>query len=284
MTTIKSLKGISSEKKFQAFSEAFKDYEMQLNQQELLTMLTRRGFVPELSFAAFENNKIISFTFNGVGFFNGIKTAYDTGTGTIKEFRGKGFATKIFQHSIPFLKESGVTQYLLEVLQHNSKAISVYEKQGFKVAREFNYFTQKTEGIKIYSKTTNPEFRLQTIDFSDVEKRTFFFDFNPSWQNSFESISRKPEDFIFLGVLKKQELLGYCILEPNSGDITQIAVHKKHRRKGIGTLLLKEILKLNRHHSLKVINSEINCESMNGFLNANSISLRGTQFEMIKQF
>lgn len=43
------------------------------------SMLHRCGFVPELSFAAFQNNKIVSFTFNGIDHYKGIKTAYGTG-------------------------------------------------------------------------------------------------------------------------------------------------------------------------------------------------------------
>ena len=51
---IKSLDNTSHDKLFQAFEQAFADYELQLNKAELLTMLKRRGFNPTLSFAAFD--------------------------------------------------------------------------------------------------------------------------------------------------------------------------------------------------------------------------------------
>jgi ribosomal protein S18 acetylase RimI-like enzyme len=132
---------------YQAFNQAFADYEMQLSSIQLQTMLKRRGFNPDLSFAAFEGNDIVSFTFNGIGNFNGLPTAYDTGTGTLKLHRGKGLATQIFEYSIPYLREAGIRQYLLEVLQHNTKAVSVYRNLGFETTREFNYFVQKNEEI-----------------------------------------------------------------------------------------------------------------------------------------
>ena len=69
-------------------------------------MLKRRGYNPQLSFAAFDNDEIVAFTLNGTGTFNGVLTAYDTGTGTIKQYRGQSIAGKIFTHSLPFLKES----------------------------------------------------------------------------------------------------------------------------------------------------------------------------------
>jgi ribosomal protein S18 acetylase RimI-like enzyme len=56
-------------------------------------------------------------------------------------------ATEIFLYSIPYLKEVGISQYLLEVLQHNTKAVSLYKKLGFEVTREFSYFMQKNEGV-----------------------------------------------------------------------------------------------------------------------------------------
>ena len=65
METIKPLNNISFSSIFSAFNKAFEDYEMQLNKDELHTMLGRRGFVPELSFGAFENEKLIAFALNG---------------------------------------------------------------------------------------------------------------------------------------------------------------------------------------------------------------------------
>ena len=109
---------------------------------------------------------MVSFTLNGIGSFGGIKTAYDTGTGTIENFRGQGLATKIFQHSVPSLKEAGISQYLLEVLQHNLKAVSVYKKQGFLVSREFNYFVEKMENVKIQSKTIIHKIHIKRINLA----------------------------------------------------------------------------------------------------------------------
>jgi len=283
METIKSFKGISFNALFEAFNEAFLDYEVQLNKIELQSMLHRRGFVPELSFGAFKEDKIIAFTLNGIGFFNGVKTAYDTGTGTLKEYRGQGLASKIFSHSIPFLKDAGVSQYLLEVLQHNAKAVSIYKKLGFEVSREFNYFLRNNGNMKFCSKIANPAYKVKRMDLSQAESLSEFCDFNPSWQNSFESIFRKTDDFKAIGMFNDHKPLGYCILETISGDITQIAVDRKYRRKGIGTQLIKEILKYNLHDSVKIINTEVDCESITGFLQSNSIPLCGKQFEMLKQ-
>lgn len=268
---------------FDAFSEAFADYEMQLDKEQLWTMLKRRGFDPSLSFGAYEDGKIVSFTFNGIGDFYGVPTAYDTGTGTLKEYRGQGLATAIFEHSIPYLRESGVKQYLLEVLQHNTGAVSVYSKLGFRVVREFNYFMQENDKVNKNIKAPGVPFSVGVIGIPDYDSVSGFWDFRPSWQNSFESVNRAAEDFICLGAFVGEELAGYCIFAPSSGDITQIAVNRVYRRKGIGSLLLGEMLRLNKHGSVKAVNADTTCDSVTGFMKAMNISPAGRQFEMIKE-
>ncbi len=283
METIKSLEKTSFDHLFEAFKEAFGSYEVQLNKDELHAMLCRRGFDPQLSFGLFVNDRLVSFTLNGIGNFNGSKTAYDTGTGTIKEYRGKGMASRIFSFSIPFLQEAGISQYLLEVLQQNTSAISVYKNLGFTVSREFNYFVQSNDRIRLSGKDLSEAFQIKRSNLENKEFFVKFQDFCPSWQNSFDAIQRCLEKFIVLGAYEKQNLVGYCIFEPESGDITQIAVDKDYRRRGIATALLKKALCNNRHSSVKAINTEIYCESLTAFLESNGIPLKGKQYEMVKR-
>ncbi|MBI9055798.1 MAG: GNAT family N-acetyltransferase [Bacteroidales bacterium] len=281
MTTIKSLSKTNFDTIFLAFEEAFKDYEVQLNKEELGDMLNRRGFVPDLSFGAFDNDKIIAFTLTGIGLYNGINTAYDTGTGTIKEYRGQGLASEIFNYSLSFLKKANIRNFMLEVLQYNSKAISVYQNLGFKVSREFNYYVQIKEKINLNAAALDLSYHIRQIDLPPDKLIANFWDFTPSWQNSLNAIKRKPNDFKILGAFKEQELIGYCILESISGDIPQIAVDPQYRRKGIASHMLIELLQYNQHQSIKIINTQTDCKSMTDFLKSKEIPLTGKQFEMI---
>lgn len=278
---IKSLTNIDFGTIFKAFSKAFADYDIQLNEYELMTMWKRRGSNPDLSFAAFNGKEIAAFTLNGIGNFNGRKMAYDTGTGTLKEYRGQGLATKIFTYSIPFLKEANINYYLLEVLKHNKQAISVYQKIGFEISREFNFFIWNNEEIKIDS--IKNSYLIEPININKYDTIPTFWDFYPSWQNSFESIQRTSEDFICLGAFSNKKIIGYCVFEPNSGDITQMAVDKAHRRKGVASLLLHEMSKLNKNSKTKLLNTDINCHSIVDFLKSKNINIKGKQFEMIKK-
>ncbi len=279
---IKSLGNTNFDGLFKAFEQAFADYEIQLNKTEHLAMLQRRGFDPKLSFAAFDGDKILSFTCNGIGNFYEIPTAYDTGTGTLKDYRGQGLATQVFEYSIPYLKQAGIKQYLLEVLQHNTGAVSVYRKIGFEATREFYYFRVGLEQIKKEDKPIAFPYTLRPININKYNSIPSFRDFKPSWQNSVESINRSQENFVCPGVFAGEKLIGYGVFEPASGDITQIAVDKQYRRQGIGSLLLNEMLKAKQHDSIKIVNTDINCESITSFLRSKNIEPTGKQYEMMK--
>lgn len=280
---MKSLNNICLDELFEAFEQAFADYEVQLNKIELLTMLKRRGFESKASFGAFDGNKIVSFTCNGIGNFYGTPTAYDTGTGTLKDYQGKGLATQVFKYSIPHLKALGIKEYLLEVLQHNTGALSVYRKLGFEVTREFYYFKLKNDQISKTIRTLDFPYTLKPIKIDEYNSISNFWDFKPSWQNSIEAIERSLEDFICLGIFSESKLIGYSIFEPMSGDVTQIAVDKQFRRRGIGSLLFQKMLESNKHSSIKIINTDIECHSITAFLQSKNIEPAGKQFEMIKR-
>ena len=280
---IRSLQNVSKVHIIRAFSRAFKDYEIQFNDKHIKSMLDRRGFVPYLSFAAFNGDDIVAFTLNGIGDFNGISSAYDIGTGTVKEFQGMGLATKIFEHSIPYIKDKGIKQYLLEVLQQNIKAISVYNKLGFEVSREFYYFLRKNEEVDFKLNAKSFQFTIRQVKFDELKTVSGFWNFYPSWQNSFDAINRNPNNFKIFGAFIEQQIIGYCLIEPDSGDITQIAVDKKHRRKGVAAHLLKEAIRFNLKDSIKIVNTDVNYNTMTEFLKSKNIKVSGKQYEMIKK-
>lgn len=282
MITIQNLGNLSFDTLFEAFDAAFADYEISVNREEHIRMLQRRGFNASLSFGAFDEGRLVSFTFNGTGTFQGLPTAYDTGTGTLKEYRGRGLASQVFEASLPFLEGAGIRQYLLEVLQHNEAAVRVYRKQGFKVTREFNYFVASAGSIKPRGKNPDPEIRCKPVPLPLAEEVMIMWDFHPSWQNSFESIRRQEQGYFILGAFVGAEFAGYGIMEPSTGDLTQLAVHPDFRRRGVGSLLLSELLRKNNHPAVKAINTDVACIANTEFLIASGLPLKGKQFEMIR--
>lgn len=172
---IHSLESVSFKDLYAAFSSAFKDYDFSLNADELRRMLDRRGYNPQLSFGAFFEGRLISFVFNGTGMYNNILTAYDTGTGTVPSFRGLHLTQKIFTFSLELIYQQGVRQYVLEVLQHNHKAIKIYRKLGFETQRNFNYYriteTTSVTGFSLRNDEEDKERILRALKQADGNRK-----------------------------------------------------------------------------------------------------------------
>lgn len=278
---IRSLENIGFDTLFDAFSKAFADYEIHFDKSEVHSMLTRRGYVPELSFGAFDNGNIVSFTLNGIGLFNDIPTAYDTGTGTVKEYRGCGIAGEIFKYSLPYLKEAGIRQYLLEVLQNNHKAIAIYRKMQFDTTREFDCFRQSiSEIVNLNAVKSSSSLRIEPIDIKVIRDTQSFCDFYPSWQNSIESIERGVSGLTCIGAFDLEELVGFSVFDSNSGDLAQIAVKHSCRRHGVASRLLSEVIKQVSTDFIKIINVPSDNLSLPSFLKSKNIPLVNKQFEM----
>ena len=279
---IRNLENIDFDTLFEGFSNAFSDYEIHFDKDEVQSMLIRRGYVPNLSFAAFEGGKIVAFTLNGIGMFNGIRTAYDTGTGTVKDYRGCGLAGEIFRYSLPFLRQAGISQYLLEVLQNNHKAITVYRRMKFDMTREFDCFKQSIAGIDNHHSIRQcANLRIELIDTAIVRQAQSFCDFYPSWQNSIESIERGASELTCIGAFYLDELVGFCVIDRKSGDLTQIAVRKENRKQGVASRLLCEVIRQMSTDFVKVINVPSDNLSLLAFLKSKNIPLMNKQFEMV---
>ena len=276
---IRNLEHTDFDTLFHGFEKAFADYEIHFEKEEVRSMLKRRGYNPQLSFAAFDKGEIVAFTLNGTGTFKGVPTAYDTGTGTVKQYRGQGIAGKIFTYSIPFLKESGISQYLLEVLQNNQKAIGVYHRMNFEVTREFDCFRQTIGHID--NRKVNTDCIIEQVDTNSIRQAQHYCDFSPSWQNNFESIERGISELTCLGAFLNGKMVGYCVFDIHTGDLAQIAVLSEYRRKGIASRLLQEAITSMKTDCIKILNISSNNPTMPVFLQSKNIPLASKQFEMI---
>jgi ribosomal protein S18 acetylase RimI-like enzyme len=283
MIEIKQLTKTSFETIHEAFTNAFSDYvePFDLSLEQLKYMFERRGGNLELSFGAFNGEQLVGLTLNGVGIWNGEQTVYDSGTGIIKEFRKQGIATKMFNESLPVLRENNITQYLLEVIKTNTAAVDLYRKAGFEVTREFDYYNTRKDSIKIKSVETEDGYEIRKINHPNWELVKTFWNFPPSWQNSIDSISRKIDNFKIVGVFDNNWLAGYGIIEPTTGDIPQFAISKKHRRKGLATELFKRLIHFSETETIKIINTEVEYRPFKQFAQSINLPAGIGQYEML---
>ncbi len=281
--TIKNLALVDFRKIHQAFSDAFSNYQIpfELSESQLKYMLKRRGYNPDLSYGVFEGDKMVCFILNGIGTWNDKKTAYDTGTGTIKSYQGKGYAKKLFAHTVNRLKANGFKQYLLEVIKTNENAFKLYSKSGFKIRNHYDYYNFKKSDM--LDKKIKLSGIVSFMQASSVNWKVFqtFWDFNPSWQNNIDSLERVTESINCYIAKVKSEIVGYVIVEPHTGDIPQLAVLSSYRRKGIGSKLLYKASKASDTASLKIINISESNEAFKSFMISKGIEKGKGQFEMI---
>ena len=191
-----------------------------------------------------------------------------------------GLTDRLFNFSLPLLREAGVRQYLLEVLQHNAPAVKIYRRQGFDITREFNCYTKDRDFRPLSSPVTGIEIRPVSVDC--LTSAVDAFDFNPSWQNSLQSIYRHPEAFSCFGAFAGAEQVGFCATESAYGDLSLIAVKPDFRRKGIGRMLLDCMMECDKDASLRAINVDSSSPATNAFLKSCGFTLSCTQFEMLR--
>lgn len=283
---IQPLTGVKADVIHGAFIEAFSDYvePVDLSLAQLQYMLERRGFRDYLSLGAFSENRLIGFTLNGMGEWEGVLTAYDTGTAVQKTFRKQGIATRIFEESLPLLNSYGISRYLLEVIKTNEGAVDLYRKSGFTISREFDYWESATEPLNFRSVSLAEGMSIKPIEKPDWTRLMGFWDFQPSWQNSVDSVTRKRDNMAILGAFNQDAIVAYACMENGTGDVPQLAVHPEFRRQGLATILLARLVNLLDPPGLRVINTCADSVPVRSFLLNLGLRPGHGQYEMILDF
>lgn len=261
MISYKTLEDTPIENIHETFIDAFSDYQVKIDLPlwKLENMLNRRGYNAKVSMGAFDKEKLVGFILNGLRIWNNKRTVYDTGTGVVQEYRKQGITTTMFEDAKEILINNGVECYLLEVIKTNTAALELYKKQGFEIVREFECLQLNKSN---YKGTSTYEVE-HVASFSEEmwNELMSLWDVLPSWQNSINSIKNVKEGFIYSVVRNKDSIIGYGIIDKNTGDIPQIAVHKDYRGKGIGMSIISDLLKNTEAERVAIINVDENCKS-----------------------
>lgn len=258
------------------FLAAFSDYEvdMQMSREQFRQRIVRDGVRMEMSAGAFDaNQQMIGFCINGVGTWQGTETAYDAGTGVVREYRGRGVGKELFAFLTPRLKDKGIRQYLLEVLTTNTPAASLYRKLGFMDTRRLAVFRPFTQIGNLSDAS------VRQIQQPDWNLYRSFWDGYPSWQNSIDAVERIATDRMIAAAYVNDECVGYGIVFTPSANLMQLAVSPRNRRKGIGSAILAALEPPER---LKINNIDEQLTNALEFYKANGYKQVLGQYEMMK--
>ena len=150
---------------------------------------------------------------------------------------------------------------------------------NFEVTRDFDCFRQTIGHIS--NRQYNAGCIITEVSSDHIRGAQNYCEISPSWQNSMDSIDRGASNLICLGAFIDNVMVGYCVLDTHTGDLTQIAVQRDYRRQGIASRLLHEAVIRMKTDFIKVLNINSDYHPMLAFLESKNIHLASRQFEMI---
>lgn len=267
----------------QTFLEAFSDYliTFQLTPRQLERHIILNAVDLNRSVGCFQGEKMVAFTMNGFGMWNGKSTIYDAGTGVVPGFRRQGLSRKMFATLFPMCEELGIEQCLLEVITENEKAVNLYKNLGFHPTRTL--LLLETKNLIKTARGVAGGLEIREIGTPDWNLLLTFWDGNTSWQNSVEAIERSMDLKKILGAFTAGECVGYIAFSANLGRIAQLAVSKNFRNRGIGSALLLAVQAgAKEAESLQVINLDDSMTEAVRFFKNRGFSELLSQYEMLK--
>lgn len=218
---IKSLENTPLSEVVAALLEAFADYFVKMPEDLSYWENRFRGARLDLhlSFGVFQHGKLVAFILHGIDENEGLKTAFNTGTGVIRAYRGRRLVDNLYAAALPKLRRQGIEVCKLEVIQENARAIRVYERIGFEITRHLKCYTADLAPF-----ADSASVQLEEIHFKDTitgDPKPYY-----AWDNTDEAILSAGEVYQTFRVWKAvmpRESAGYFVLNPRIGYVAQLA-------------------------------------------------------------
>ncbi|MBB6460065.1 GNAT family N-acetyltransferase [Flammeovirga kamogawensis] len=197
------------------FLLAFKEYHLEIPTDKMYYQKRWSAAKVDynLSYGMLINGQLVGFIIHAIDNRFGKKTAFNTGTGVIPDFRGNGISKLIYDYAINDLRNHGIEKCILEVIQENKNAIKIYQRSGFKICKEYQCFSGN---INIKSR--------DEINLKKVSKEDFNWDntFNQefySWDFQKETIIERNYDYYY--VIHDNQLESYFIYNEENKYVAQ---------------------------------------------------------------
>lgn len=277
MMKIKTLENVGISALTKTFNLGFSDYVLPINASE--SYLKERWAGARVQFdcsaGGWQDGNLSGILILGVDVWNGKKTAFNAATCVAPDARGNAFTQKAYDFLMPKFKAIGVEDLRLEVIQSNERAVKVYEKVGFSIARELLSFKGE---LNVTQLVDSQGFEFKKVSDLDFEKYAFFINFPPSWEHNPTAINLKWEAHECFTLSKNGVLLTYLILAKKDGRIKQFFTRPDARGKGFEEILIAKISPT--YPSLLVVNVDGNDTEMINFYEKIGLKRSFSQFEM----
>lgn len=238
-----------------AMVAAFSDYivPMKPTFEQFVFMLRHRGYSDIHSHVALTSrSRIASFWLCSAPDVFG--NAYTIATGTLPEHRRKRLLARMLSSVSKTLKTDGATVLSLEVIEGNIAARTAYGKLGFTPKKDLLCWDVPPE---TQPKPDVSGKRVEPLTLDGLPKiDDGFFDFTPTPQNSLAAMSRIREDVRVFACKDEGEIVGWAVLIRPSNTISQLAVRRDCRCRGVGAALFSKLAEEASGATLKVINAD----------------------------
>lgn len=278
MYRYQSLENIEISNIHEAFLNAFSDYvvPMKISLAQFQRLLKRRGYQAQTSVGVFHDDQLVGFVLTSTRQWQGLPTTYVIGLGLSPQHRGRGLAKELMQQAT-LLNEPHTQQFLLEVITSNQPALKLYQSLGYQISRELLCFSIPKANLPLSS---SEYIDIKTSQYIPDDDLSTFWDKHTSWQYSKDTLTTESNYFVYVTAYIHQNLVGYGVIDPVSGDIYQLAIHPEHRRQGIASMILSTLCQQTESPKIGCSNIDISNESLIAFLQKQQFKLVINQYEM----
>nr|WP_255216280.1 GNAT family N-acetyltransferase [Pseudenhygromyxa sp. WMMC2535] len=251
-------------------------------------MLERRGVDWSASFGAFHEGKLIGAITTAIDEWPAEHIgAYGALTAVRRGSQRRGVLTALFDWLKLALDHREVTQMQIEVRFDDPRARAAYERLGFDVDRHlFCFELPRLQRAQRFIEELRFEVHLGPEAGAAQDRNgalwASFWTLLPAWGGSTWTVARTPGR-VAIEALWLDEVVGYAVLEPEAGELMQLAVREDLRRRGIGTELVRACQEAARRPTLtidKVDDGDDRGVSV-AFFRALGAKLSSVQLEMV---
>ena len=172
----------------------------------------------------------------------------------------------MYESVFPKLQNIGVEQCVLEVISNNKPAIRVYEDLGFKRTKFYHCLKLKEESPYL-QKIKKHNIDLIIPENPKWKRYECFCDYNTCFLDSLPLLKKNKQNETILEAYINHQLVGFLIFNRKMGRIEHIGIDHNVRGRGIGSLLIKRMIKICRKKPIYILNlNERNYDLLNFFL------------------
>lgn len=229
MITIKRLSDCTLKEAAEVYNRGFEDYyvPVSVNVDQFTTRLMNGRMSPELSILAFVDGQAAGFVLNGIQIMNGKKIARNGGTGVSADYRRLGVGKALMERTMEIYKQEDVDIAVLEAFSVNEKAISLYEKMGYKVIERLLFLecTSVAERNPFISSSDEGRYKVVHGISRDAGMLTYY-KYDVPWQNHWENIM--DGESVLVQTLDG-ETVGYALYKRSmrpSGELAAITLYQ----------------------------------------------------------